>query len=506
VKPSEALSKLTSTWGGIAPRKRIVIVVSAVAVFGLLAMWTLVAGRPEYTVLYNRLEAADASSIVGVLEAQGTSFKLADAGRTILVPAKDVHRLRLNLAGEGLPSLGTPGFELLESVSIGATDFERRNSYIRALSGELARTIGRIAQVEQARVHIVLPEQSLFTSQARPTTAAVFVQHRPNARLAPDQVQGIIHLVAHSVEGLLPDMVTVVDENGRVLDGSGGSAVASTADRAATQIEASRQFSRELEGNLQRMLETVLGPGNVAARVAAELSFDESVINRVTYEPVADGQGIVRSTHETSEYSKGADAGNGGPAGTQSNVPLYQSQASGAVGMSESERTEVLRNYEINEIVEHTVIAPGTVKRLSVSVVVNQQLAPADAAQLEKLVAAAVGSDPRRSDQIVVTGMAFNTDLAKTVAADIAAARRNQLIAIGAGAGLALILGLVMAMRARRGAKLRANTPVLVAEEIESELRSLDDIRPKSQDELQRLFRAKPQVAAEVIRTWLVEE
>jgi flagellar M-ring protein FliF len=498
------LTRITSTWAGIPARKRVVVVAAAAVVFALLAGWTFFAGRPDFVVLYNQLEARDAASIVETLKAGGTPYRLADGGRTILVPSRDVHQLRLTLAGEGLPSQGTPGFELLDGVSIGATDFERRNSYIRALSGELARTIGRVAGVESARVHIVLPEQSLFTSQAKPTTAAVFVQHRPGARLAPDQVQGIIHLVARSVEGLATDMVTVVDESGRVLEGGGRSGAPVVAERAASQIEASRQFSRELESNLQRLMEQVLGPGNVAARVAAELSFDESVINRKTYEPVADGQGILRSTHETSEYQKGSGAGDGGAAGTQSNVPLYQAQTASA-SMSESERSEVLRNYEVNEIVEHTVIAPGTVRRLSVSVVVNRDLTPADAARLEKLVAAAVGSDPRRSDQIVITGMPFNTDLAKTVAADIAAARRNQLIVTGAGAGLALLLGLVLFMRARRVARTRSETPVLVAEEV-AELKSLEESRTRAQEDLQRLFRSRPQSAAEVIRTWLVEE
>lgn len=505
MRTNEVLGKVASTWAGIPARKRLVVMAAAAVTLALLAGWTFLAGRPEFVVLYNRLEAQDAAAIVDVLAAQGTQYRLADGGATILVPSRDVHQTRLQLAADGLPSQGTPGFELLDGVSIGATDFERRNAYIRALSGELARTIGRVAGVESARVHVVLPEQSLFTSQAKPTTAAVFIQHRPGGRLDPDQVQGIIHLVSRSVEGLSPDMVTVVDESGRVLEASGVRGTPAVADRAASQIEASRQFSRDLESNLQRLMEQVLGPGNVATRVAAELSFDESMINRKTYEPVVDGGGILRSIHETSEFARGGAAGDGGPAGTQTNVPLYQAPAAPAGTESESERTEVLRNYEINEIVEQTVIAPGTVRRLSVSVVVNRDLAPADVERLEKLVAAAVGSDPRRADQIVITGMPFNTDLAQTVAADIAAARRNQLIVTGAGIGLALLMGLVLFLRARRSGRQRAAAPVVVAEEV-TELKSLEENRSRTQEELQRLFRSRPQSAAEVIRTWLVEE
>ena len=377
MKLNEGIGKLVSMWRAIAPRKRIAILAAAVATFALLAGWTYFASRPEYVVLYNRLEAKDANAIAEVLAGQGTPYRLADEGSTILVPSRHVHEARLTLAGEGLPMLGSPGFELLDSVSIGATDFERRNNYIRALSGELARTIGQIEQVQSARVHIVLPEQSLFTTQARPTTAAVFIEHRPNAQLDPDQVAGVVHLVSHSVEGLSAEMVSVVDSQGRVLQANTPGANPSAAERAASTADASRQFSRELEANLQRLLEQVLGPGNVATRVAAELSMDESVVSRRVFEPVADGQGIVRSSEELNESSRGVDVGDGGPAGTQSNVPLYQSDAEGGRVLSERDKSHVSRNYEVNETNEQTVIAPGAVKRLSVSVVVNSQLAAA---------------------------------------------------------------------------------------------------------------------------------
>jgi len=154
VKASEAIGQALGLWRGMDPRRRLVLVAASVTVLALLAGWTYLAGRPEFVVLYNRLDASDASSIVGVLEGKGTAYRLADGGAAILVPSRDVHATRLALAGEGLPSQGSPGFELLEGISIGATEFERRAAYVRALSGELARTIGQISQVESARVHV----------------------------------------------------------------------------------------------------------------------------------------------------------------------------------------------------------------------------------------------------------------------------------------------------------------------------------------------------------------
>lgn len=504
MKASEAAAQARALWLGMDPRRRLVLVAASVSVFTLLMGWTYFAGRPEFTVLYNRLDPKDASAIVSVLGAQGTPYRLADGGATILVPARDVHATRLALAGEGLPNQGSPGFELLEGISIGATEFERRAAYVRALSGELARTISQISQVESARVHVVLPEQSLFLTQSRPTTAAVFVKHRPGAKLDADQVRGIIHLVARSVEGLSPESVTVVDEGGRVLS-SGEAGTVSTSGRAAGNLEASRQASVEIERGLQRLLEQVLGPGNVAARVTAELSFDESVINRRLSEAPGDSQGLVRSVQELTEYFRGTEEADGGVAGTQSNVPIYQS-GSGGQTSSERERTETVKNFELNEITEHTVVAPGAVKRLSVSVVVNKELTAAEVERLERLVSAAVGSDAGRNDQIVVTGMPFNTELAQTVLADMAAQRRNQLVAIGSGVGLALLAGLVLLLRARRAASRRRNQPVVVAEEVGPQLAEADITRIRMQEELAHLFRQKPQAAAQVIRSWLAEE
>lgn len=506
MKASEAVAQARDLWRTMDPRRRLVLVSASVAMLALLAGWTYFAGRPEFTVLYNRLEARDAAAIVDVLAAKGTPYRLADGGSTIMVPSRDVHAARLALAGEGLPSQGSPGFELLEGISIGATEFERRAAYVRALSGELARTISQILQVESARVHIVQPEQSLFISQTKPTTAAVFIKHRPGSKLDAEQVRGIIHLVARSVEGLGPESVTVVDEGGRVLSsGDGTGAASSGTGRAAGNLEASRQASLEIERGLQRLLEQVLGPGNVAAKVAAELSFDESIINRKLFEPPGDSQGLVRSLQELTEYFRGTEGADGGAAGTQSNVPIYQSGAASQTS-SERERTETVKNFELNEITEHTVVAPGAMKRLSVSVVVNQELTAADVKRLERLVAAAVGSDVGRNDQIVVTGMPFNTQLAQTVLADMAAQRKNQLIAIGGGAGLALLLGLVLLIRARRSAARRRSQPVLVAEEVGPQLAEADIARIRTQEELARLFRQKPQAAAQVIRSWLVEE
>jgi flagellar M-ring protein FliF len=224
------------------------------------------------------------------------------------------------------------------------------------------------------------------------------------------------------------------------------------------------------------------------------------------FQPASDSDGLVRSVQELTEYFRGGAAGDGGAAGTQSNVPLYQAQAASGGTSSESEKTETVKNYELNETLEHTVIAPGALKRLSVSVVVNQELATADAQQIERLVSAAVGSDPMRNDQIVVTGMPFNTDLAQAVAADVMAAKRRQLIYTGGGAGLALVAGLVIFLRARRSARDRIQEQVVIAEEVVPELPPADMSRLKSQEELQRLFRQRPEAAAQLIRSWLVEE
>ncbi len=530
---------LLDTWRSLTRRQKGAVAAIGAAVVLALVLWVVMyAGQPEYVTLYARLDESDAGEILKKLDDRGVAYRIGDGGSAIMVPADQVHALRMQLAGEGLPRGGVVGFEIIDRTKLGATEFERRVNYVRALQGELTRTIRKIAAVEEARVHIVLPQERLFVSESSPATAAVFVKLRPGAILDSGQVRGIVHLVASSVEGLRPADVTVVDTTGRILsadlESPGGAA-------ALSRLDVQQRFQRELERSLQGLLEQVLGPGNVVARVTAQLNFDERVVDKSLFEPVRDTQGILRSMQELQETFRGTSQSAGGVPGASSNLPTYQAPA-GQAGESAAERSQVVKNFELNEIRERLVVAPGSVSRLSVAVVVNRQLAPAEQQAIEATVAAAIGVDPERRDSIIVTGMTFDTTMAEAVKADMeaqAAAEQRLRSNVTRGAIAAAALLAIWWFRGRRrraaepvtgpargvapgyGAFRRAELAVGAAGTgrvgagssamgfaglPQIELSPEEQERLERRERIQGLAREQPESVAQLLRTWLSED
>jgi len=207
-------------WGRLGAWQRAALV-SGVVLAAAAVVVAFAARGQEYVPLFTDLQPADAGDVVARLEEDGIPYRFSGDGRTILVPGDQVHRLRLMLAAEGLPTGGVVGMEVMDQFQFGATEFERRMNRLRALQGELTRTIRQVEGVEDARVHIVLPEESLFISQRQPASAAVLVRMKPGRTLSAEQVAAITYLVAGSVEGLEPEAVTIVDSNGTVMSTPG---------------------------------------------------------------------------------------------------------------------------------------------------------------------------------------------------------------------------------------------------------------------------------------------
>lgn len=399
-----------------------------VAVVGIVVGSAYWINRPNYTVLVADMDAETASSVVGRLKAENVSYQLGDGGRTVSVPVERVDELRLALASDGLPSSGRIGFEIFDRTAFGTTEFLEQVNYRRALEGELARTIATMSDVAQARVHIAMAKDSLFVDRSEPAKASVVLRLKGNRPVSQATVRGIAGLIASSVEGLRPESVMIVDHQGRPLTRPDESERGLGLD--ATQIERQQQIERDLTTKVLAMLEPVVGEGRVRVNVAAHLRADIIEETEERFDPNT----VIRSRQTSTETGATTMvmAGAGGVAGARANQPpaLSTSTAGGAapapVPMQGAGRSTETTNYEVGKLVRHTVSPQGQLARLSVAVILDDERVvtpgedgavqvstrPWEAAGIQRvhgLVAAAVGLDAERGDQLTVENISFGT-------------------------------------------------------------------------------------------------
>ncbi len=372
---------------------------------------------PDMALLYAELAPQDSGQIVSRLEQRGVDYRLGTDGSQIFVPSDQVARLRVAMAEESLPSGGSIGYEIFDrSEGLGTTKFVQNVNHLRALEGELARTIRSISQVKQARVHLVLPKRRLFTRDRQEPTASIVLATRGNQRLAKQQVLAIQHVVAAAVPGLKPSMVSMVDTNGALL--ARGSDEDNMASTATTAEEMRVAYESRMERTIEELLERSVGPGNVRAEVTAEMDFDRITENAEIYDP--DGQ-VVRSTQTIEEESGSRDAQGLPPVTVGGNLPdANLPQPEGGASSTSALRNEETINYEISKTVKTHVRETGEVRRLSVAVLINHSpttneqgetvYEPRSAEELDQLaslVRSAVGYDETRGDKIEVANMRF---------------------------------------------------------------------------------------------------
>ena len=401
-------------WNKLHRNKKIAVVAGISCVLVILYLIGYAGLKKDYVPLFAGMEPGDAGRIVSRLKDKNVPYKLAEEGTSILVLKDDVYDLRLDLANEGLLQGSGLGFELFDQTRLGATDFERRLNLQRALQEELRRTICQMEEVEQARVHLVMPEQTVFIEEAGDPTAAVFLKLKPFTTLGKDQVTAVMNLVAGSVENLKLENVTVVNSDGIVLsDGiiAEDSQMMGT-EMALKQLEIQKVFERELENRVQRVLERVYGPGNAVVMVSAELDFDARESTYVTY-----GEAIPRTQTVIEESYSGTGADMAGEAGVDSNIPGYFSYY--PTGDMEYHRREEVIENELDELIRREITAPGKVERISTAVILNNAedgviplAANIDQGEQEimGIVSSAIGMDPERGDTLSVQMTGFNTD------------------------------------------------------------------------------------------------
>ena len=374
-------SSLLGLWQQLGLNQRVSLVVAALAVIGGMVAVVLWSRRPDYQLLYARLGDKDAAAIIGELQTRNIPHQVGAGGTAVSVPTDQVYKLRMDLASKGLPSGDGVGFEIFDKGQFGLSDFVQRTNYLRALQGELARTISQLAGVRAARVMIVQPENRLLlTEQGIKPTASVFVD-MGGVKLEVEQVNAIRHLVANAVQGLTPDQVAVVDNRGRVL--SEDLKQDPTLGTASSQMRYKQQVEDYLAKKVESMLALVIGPGNAVVRVAAEIETEATSMNSEKYDP--DGQ-VVRSQTSTEDVSNSSETrSNSGAVGVSANVPekaVAAEQTNRPMSVSEQNRKNRTTTYEINRTVTNVTRAPGTIKQVTASVLISPRFAapPAGAA------------------------------------------------------------------------------------------------------------------------------
>ncbi|MEF8982955.1 flagellar basal-body MS-ring/collar protein FliF, partial [Thiohalorhabdus sp.] len=378
--------------------------------FGGLVYW---ANQPEYAVLYSNLDQSTAGSVVDQLEQRGVKYELSGGGNVIKVPAGEVSRVRLALAKKGVPGGDRKGFSLFDQRDVvGMSSFAQRLNYQRALEGELQRTVNELEQVKSSRVHLVMPEKALFEKEQKPTKASVTVELENRGSLGQESVTGVANLVASAVEGLKTDQVTVVDQNGRVLNGDKKDQPKSGPGDELLAYQ--RNIETGLEEELTSLVERIVGNNQAEVRVNAAIDDEQVKLHEVEYDPFSKAARSEKVRTETRQDGPGA----GGPAGAEANVPEAEGEGGAAPnangGQSSNVREEVT-NYEISKTVRDVTRPGGGVKRLTVSVLVGGQSAEGQEgfqarsedqlANIRELVANAAGIDPERGDQVTVQSL-----------------------------------------------------------------------------------------------------
>ncbi|CAJ0809342.1 MULTISPECIES: flagellar basal-body MS-ring/collar protein FliF [Ralstonia] len=431
--------------GRLSPR--LLMMIGGAALVAVIAAAMLWSRAPDYRVLFSNVSDSDGGAIIAALQQMNVPYRFANGGTAIMVPEANVHETRLKLASQGLPKGGLAGFELMENQKFGTSQFAEQVNYQRALEGELARTIQAMQEVQSARVHLALSKPSVFVREQAKPSASVLLTLFPGRMLDRSQVQAIGHLVSSSVPNLPLANVTVVDQSGRLLSSA-------FQDNASGLDPTQLNYVREIEQGYIKRIEAILGPvvgdDNVRAQVTADVDLDNTEQMAETYRPNQDpANAAVRSTHTAEATQNKADA-QGGVPGALSNQPptaprmlptapapsasqpaatgpngqpQQQAAAANATGTTTSGNSSSTRdtttNYEVDKTVRRTRAAVGTVRRLSVAVVVNYRadgktwkpLSDADMTKLNALVKDAVGFDAKRGDSVNVVNSQFSGTL-----------------------------------------------------------------------------------------------
>lgn len=497
----QLIAQLSAVWNKLSLQQK--IITASLVGFTLLGLIFLMfwssgtATENGFKKLYSDLELEEASLITEKLEQAGYKYKLEQGGKTILVKAKKVYEIRMALARDGLPTSHGVGYEIFDKSNIGVTDFVQKLNARRALEGEMQRTIEGLDEVQSARIHIVIPEPTIFLERQKDPKASVVIKMTPGKNLSKEQVKGITYLVSSSVEGLKANNISIVDFEGRLL--SNPYTDDETALASSRNVELQHNVERAMERKIDNLMLDVLGPGKATVQVAVDIDFDQVEKTMEKFDPESR---VVRSEERSDENVKNA------PDGDQ-----------------QQERS--LTNYEIDKTVEHIIQEIGNIKRLTISVAVDgrykkdedgkdlyEPRSAEELANIEDIVKNAVGYDLARGDQIVVASIKFDNEYMRKEHENIEKQEKWAFRMMIAKYVIAFIVVVMVLLLIRYLAKTLAeamNPPMpqveIGAVEEEVPIEVPEDVR-KSNELLERvemMTQQEPVNITAIIREWMME-
>jgi len=537
---------MMQTLAGFNSKQSMGLMVAVAAIAALLfGMW-MWGKTPDYRVLYGNLSDRDGGAIIESLQQMNVPYKFAEGGGTLLVPSDQVHEVRLRMASQGLPKGSLVGFESMENQKFGTSQFLEQMNYQRALEGELARSVQTLASVQSARVHLAIPKPTVFVKEKQQPSASVVLTLYPGRTLDGSQISGIVHLISSSVPNMPAKNVTVVDQSGELLSSSKND---KAGQMDATQISYVRQIEQDYINRIEAIIAPLIGANNVRAQVTADIDFAQTEQTAESYKPNQDPKQSTLRSQQTMDSTNGSGQNATGVPGALSNQPPIPATApivappgteaaTGAASAVTNSIKEATINYEVDRTIRHTKLPVGSIKRLSVAVVLNNRtvtdkdgkkiskpLNDSEKEQITALVKDAMGFNVGRGDSLNVLNSAFNVEK-EVIVPEEPFWKQPGMIALGkdllkylliTGIGLYLLFGVIRpALRNFSAASAAAvasktdDAPQAAATELDT---AQDTVQDKSQEannvhkkniENAKIIAAQdPKIVASVVQGWV---
>lgn len=512
--------------------QKTIILAAFALVISTLVVITFWLNRVEYKVLYSNLSVKDASNINKILKDKKVPLKLENQGTTILVPADQVHQIRLELAGEGLPKNGNIGFEdMFGKPDFHSSEFVENLKYVRALQGELSKSINNLEAVEESQVNLSIPRRRIYLDENDKPTASVLLKLKNGDSLSNEEVRGIAYLVSGAVEGLKIDNVTIMSTDGKLL-----SEFLQESAYGATsyQVRIQKEMQRNLEKKINTLLSQILGEGKAIVKANVDLKLDQKEIKKVMYIPAKENVGVIRSTQTLMEDYQEAPAKKEAAAGTEisatTTTTAPPAQAQDPTKPDYRQRNAVT-NYEVSQQIENERVSPGEVRKVSIGVMIDSEtgIKQKGLESLNEVIASAAGIDKSRGDVLTVRLIKFQkTKITEGTgeAEETDPFKKYQKYLIPATAPIMLLIFAVLFLRKKKekpekgsrskGTESLEGNPTRPMIDVVSSESPTDILAPPPMEEkietenvrenVRRFARENPKAIARLLEQWMHEE